>query len=160
MLDMGKSSIRHSFSAQKINTADLLNSLYNQTYEETKHYRDAEWRITAVIVSLLIGISAIVHTLSIPLQYERLFRIILSVFTVLVAFFGIYYLREVHKKLNSNREMRRTIEKISGLFDFLPAELKGDLDSESKKIFSAMNAFRIIVLASSLCTLYSILSVP
>ncbi|KPA12179.1 membrane protein [Candidatus Magnetomorum sp. HK-1] len=91
--------------------------LFNQSYEETKRYRDMEWKILSWTISLLAGIAILSKSLPTKPEHELVIQTLLFLFTIVSAVYGCYHIHTVHVNLTWNRNLRLKCEKLLGLFE-------------------------------------------
>jgi hypothetical protein len=90
------------------NEFETLLQVYRNTQEETRRYRDLEWRITIWIVTLLAAVAtAITH---LPAAFLVPTPAVLLPFVFVIGGYGIWHLRYVHKRLTEERERCRQCE--------------------------------------------------
>jgi hypothetical protein len=106
--------------------------MFNQAYEETKRYRDLEWKTVYWTVGLLAAIVTASRLAPIVPDHKVVIQTLLFLFILAVTGYGAWHIHYIHRKLTWNRNIRRRCQIDLGLFDLamsdgrpcLPAELR------------------------------------
>ena len=114
-------------------TVESLLTLYRETWSEIARLRNSEWKIAYYFVSLSAGLIALIHTGDVKCLLNTHLRWVLTVVQALSGVLAIFYLEKAHQYLTRQRNIRRRIEEVLGLYDdgshamgaILPAEWKG-----------------------------------
>ena len=113
-------------------TYDSLRALYHETWEEISRLRDYEWKVTYYFVTLSGALIVFFLTDNArPLLGPHL-RCVLTFVILLSLGLGIFYLEVTHRYLTQQRNIRRDLEDVLGLYEpllarppVLPAQWKG-----------------------------------
>lgn len=109
-----------------------LVALYQQFFEETRRYRNMEWKILLWTIALMAGIVAVTRSVPVQSAHKPYVQTLLWIFTIGAAAYGIWHIWFVHKQFIWNRNKLKMCEKIFKFFEnnvyntnsILPRELE------------------------------------
>lgn len=109
------------FDISKIEIKDkveIINNLFNQANSEIIRYRDLEWKITAWIVAIQIGVISSLSIIEIN-KYcnQSLAKLLYFLFIVIVCGYGIWHIHYIHNKLTEERNVRKNLEHLLGFYE-------------------------------------------
>ena len=111
---------------------DALRALYHETWAEIGRLRDYEWKITYYFVTLSGALIVFFLTEGARPLLLRHVRCLFTLAILLSLSLGIFYLEVTHQYLTRQRNIRRDLEDVLGLYDplptrpsILPAQWKG-----------------------------------
>lgn len=99
-----------------------LLALYERTWEEISRLREYEWKIAYGSVTLTAGFVAAINVENIRQNLTPVVRIFLTVGLSISAVLAVYYLVVTHRYLTEQRNIRRSLETVLGLFEPLGTE--------------------------------------
>ena len=142
------------------NEQSLL-ALYHETWGETSRLRDYEWKITYYFVTLSAALTILFLTdRAVPLL-SGCIRWVFSGILLLSLGLGIFYLEVTHYYLTQQRNIRRILEEVLGLYDplqngqsVLPREWKGVRITSSFQRLGLVVPLTITIVVSHLICLY------
>lgn len=94
------------------NRWQALRELYSQTHREITRYRDMEWKVLNWTVLLLVGVIAVSKALPASGDLKLVLKVLIFLFTAVVAFYGSWHIHFIHRELTWNRNLRQKIEEI------------------------------------------------
>src|SRR2546426_3204945 len=120
-------------------TQESLRSLYHETWAEVARLRDAEWKITYYFVTLNAALTVLFLTEPFHPLLTCEVRTAFATGVLFLLILALYQLIITHRYLTQQRNIRREIEEILGLYEppsgrstpVLPREWKGTRISHS-----------------------------
>lgn len=95
----------------------ILTTIFNQANSEIIRYRDLEWKVTAWIVAIQVGVISSLTAL--PLNryvLPNVARLLYCGFIFIVAAYGIWHIIHVHRQLTKERKIRKKLEHVLGFY--------------------------------------------
>jgi len=117
---------------ESVDKPGVLSDLYNNVYAGVRYYKALQWQVTVVTMALLAGVVGLSQSPTIGITEKTWMQVAFSVFVLFSTCGGIWFVHHAARRLRKQRELRRRIESILGLFDentyhrqsILPKELK------------------------------------
>lgn len=147
---------------------EFLLALYHETWSEITRLRDYEWKIAYYFIVLTGSIIVFVVSDGAQPVLSLTVRWVLTIIQIVSMFLAVFYLEVTHGYLTQQRNIRRSIEELLGLYEkgkftkesILPEEWKGKRITKGYQRMGLVIPLTTTVVIAHLFCIFVIWKVP